>query len=429
MTPLSIPNRADAIATLDEVAGVYMYMQSGTPIYIGKSVNIRARLRSHTQNALTNEKERAYVDGADTLHILQTDSELNALLLESSLIQKHLPKYNVRWRDDKSYLYIKITKSEEFPKVSIVRREKKKGSLYFGPFPSQYAAEQILKMVRRVFPFCMQKRVTTSACFYAKLGLCNPCPSTIHTDEEKALYQKNIKNLIRTLQGKSTNVIESQYKVMREYAEAGEYEQAKIIRDRVFALERMLTHHISTESSDIYNQSDLAIAELSKLLTPYIPTLTSLHRIECYDVSNLNQREATASMVVFTDGQMHKGEYRKFKIKRPKTLSDFDMMAEVIERRMRQKWPLPDLMVLDGGKPQLRVILKTLAATDQQTFPVIGIAKRPDRLVVGDETMTTIRPRLHNIGFHIIQHMRDEAHRFAKKYHTHLRTKSAFSSK
>lgn len=428
MSELRVTNTKEAIDQLEQIAGVYVYEQNGVPLYIGKSVNIRARLRSHIQNAQTSEKERQYVEGADFLRIIQTDSELNALLLESSLIQKHHPKYNVRWRDDKSYLYIKISKKDPFPKVSIVRREHEAGNVYFGPFPSQYAAEQILKMVRRVFPFCMQKKLTGGACFYAKLGLCNPCPSTITTPEQKAAYRANIRHLIQTLEGKSTSVLTSQYQLMKEYADKNEYEKAMIVRDRIFALERMFTHHLSYDATEIYNQSDLAIEELLKLLTPYFPRLTTLHRIECYDISNLQQQQATASMVVFTDGQMHKGEYRKFKVKKPKTLSDFDMMAEVLERRLKQSWELPNLIILDGGKPQMRQVLPIFETLGKSDIPVIGIAKRPDRLVVGVSDMPTIRPKMNNYGFNMIQHMRDEAHRFAKKYHTHLRNKNTFQT-
>lgn len=426
MSDVYVLNTKEAIDSLEQIAGVYIYEQNGVALYIGKSVNVRARLRSHAQNALSNEKERQYVDGADHLRIIQTDSELNALLLESSLIQKHHPKYNVRWRDDKSYLYIKLSMKEEFPKVSIVRREHIKGNAYFGPFPSQYAAEQILKMIRRVFPFCMQKRITKQPCFYSKLGLCDPCPNIISTAEEKKRYRANIRNLKQTLEGKSTNVLKLQYKQMQDYAKNAEYEKAMVVRDRIFALERMFTYHMSYDASEIYNQSELAIDELKKLLVPYFPNLTSLHRIECYDISNLQQQQATASMVVFTDGQMHKGEYRKFKVKHPKTLSDFDMMAEVLERRLNQSWDRPDLIILDGGKPQMRHVLPVMESSGAETIPVIGIAKRPDRLVVGTKDMPTIRPRMNNYGFNMVQHMRDEAHRFAKKYHTHLRTKGTF---
>ena len=127
-------------------------------------------------------------------------------------------------------------------------------------------------------------------------------------------------------------------------------------------------------------------------------------------------------MVVFTDGQLDRGEYRKFKIKTPKTLSDFDMMVETIARRMYNKWPYPDLMVIDGGKPQLRKIndlRKSIEAL--RKIPIIGIAKNPDRIVICEPPYPTIRPRLNNRGFNLVQHIRDEAHRFARKYHLYLR--------
>lgn len=423
---MRVPNTIDEVKKLESFAGVYLYLLKGKPLYIGKSTHVKVRLLSHAENAKSDRKEAAYVTVADELELIQTDSELKALLLESKLIQTHHPKYNVRWRDDKSYLYIKITVKEPFPKIYLVRCENDKKSTYFGPFSSTKIGGEILKEIRRVFPYCTSKKIGRVPCFYSKIGLCNPCPNVHDSAADKKQYRYNIKQIIRTLNGDSTDVLKGLYKQLDMLSKAQRYEDALALRNKIMRFERLFSQRLfEPDEVDQYNQSEANITELLKLLNYYMPELKNLRRIECYDVSNLSQREATASMVVFTEGQINKGEYRKFRIKQPKTLSDFDMMVEVVTRRLRNIWPMPDLMVIDGGKPQLRKILGVKMLNDKmKDVAVIGLAKNPDRIVIGAGAMPTLRPRLNNRGFNMIQHMRDESHRFAKKYHTYLRNRN-----
>lgn len=420
---LRIKNTIDEIKKLESFAGVYLYLSKGKPLYIGKSTHVKVRLLSHAENAKTDRKEAAYVDASDELELIQTDSELRALLLESQLIQTHHPRYNVRWMDDKSYLYIKITVSEPFPRISLVRREDDKKSMYFGPFSSTKVAGEILKEIRRVFPYCTSKGTSNRPCFYSKIKLCDPCPNVSNSAEDKRRYRYNIKQIVRTLKGESDVVLKGLYSQVDALSQNQQYEEALVVRNKIMRFERLFSNRLfGPEEVVRYNQSEENVAELLKILTYYLPHLTSLERIECYDVSNLSQREATASMVVFTDGQINKGEYRKFRIKQPKTLSDFDMMVEVVTRRLRNNWPMPNLMVIDGGKPQIRKILGVKMQNEKmKDVAIIGLAKNPDRIVIGAGALPTIRPRLNNRGFNMIQHMRDESHRFAKKYHTQLR--------
>lgn len=423
---MKIKNTIEEIKKLESFAGVYLYLEKGKPLYIGKSTHVKVRLLSHAENARTDKKEASYVNGADELELIQTDSELRALLLESKLIQTYHPKYNVRWRDDKSYLYIKISQKDTFPQITVVRRENDKRSLYFGPFPSTKVAGEILKEIRRVFPYHSSKTESHRACFYSKIKLCDPCPNVAHTDEDKKRYRHNIRQIIRTLKGESDEVLKGLYNQCEQLSNEQRYEEALLIRNKIFRFERLFSDRLfGPDEHESHNKSEENIAELLKLLSYYLPELKTLKRIECYDVSNLSQKEATASMVVFTEGQINKGEYRKFKIRQPKTLSDFDMMVEVVTRRLRNNWPLPDLMVIDGGKPQIRKILGIKMQNEKlKDVAIIGLAKNPDRIVVGAGALPTIRPRLNNRGFNMIQHMRDESHRFAKKYHTYLRDKA-----
>ncbi|HNQ30908.1 MAG TPA: GIY-YIG nuclease family protein [Candidatus Woesebacteria bacterium] len=437
---ISIANTPLAHASILTTTGVYIYKQKNIPIYIGKAVNLKARLASHRQNAKTDLKEAQIQELADAIDVVYTESEFLALVLESELISHFKPKYNVRWRDDKSYLYIKITVKEPYPKVLIVRKEYDDKAKYFGPFDSMKSVEGVLRGVRRVVPFCMQKSLQKRACFYHKLGLCDPCPSAIHSVENKIIqeklkrtYRANIRLIVKILEGKTELVSRYLQKEIRLHTQKQEYEHAMKLRDSLYHLEKLLTHgsfiHTTTQMA---STPEKALHELKELITPFFPTLTKLHRIECYDNSTLDFDHATASMVVFTDGRIDKKEYKRFKLKLSHT-SDFEMMQEVmIRRNQNTKWSKPHLIVIDGGKPQLKAVEKVMSQLAHQMgtpspitqVPYIGIAKHPDRIIIGVPGFPTLRPLRHHRGFRLIQHLRDEAHRFAKKYHTYLRDKT-----
>jgi len=417
------------INDLPSTNGIYIFKSNKTPIYIGKSINIKARVKSHIENAKNDAKEAAIIENADTLEYIVTDSEFKALLLESHLIQKHTPKYNVRWRDDKSYLYIKLTKDKKYPKLSITRKEADKQAIYFGPFGSVRVATDILREIRKVFPFCMQKHVTQRKCFYAKLKLCNPCPNEIEKCTDKELkrqlqkeYKAHIRQVKRVLEGKTEIVIERLYKSIHSLTKAKKFEEAIPYRNRLLRLEGVLLRRkFDTENLEEYNKSEKRVTSLHKLLSTYLD-IEKLERIECFDMSTLAFELSTASMVVFTDGLSDKKEYKRFKIKGEGVQSDFDMFKEILTRRFNNAWTSPDLIIVDGGKPQIRAAQTVLQSMEIAT-PLIGIAKRPDRIIIGDETLKTIKPPRHHPGFRLVQALRDESHRFAKKYHVHLRNK------
>lgn len=419
------------IAEIPSTNGVYIFAKGSAPVYIGKSVNLRARVRSHIENAKSDAKEQAIIENADRIGYMVTDSEFKALTLESRLIQKHKPPYNVRWRDDKSYLYIKITTSDPYPKVLFARRENDGTSRYFGPFTSFRVSESIVRLIRRVIPFCTQQKIGKRACFYAKIGQCDPCPNTIEQESDpvvkkklKAQYRKQIRQVVRILEGDTEKIVADLYKDLDARSQAQEYEEAIDIRNQILRLERFFRgKSLDRDREEQYNQSELALDKLQSLLRRYFPDLSELHRIECYDVSNTRQKDATASMVVMHDGLTDKKAYRKFRIKNQAIQSDFEMMDEVLNRRFKNSWEAPDLLVVDGGKPQVRTAMKALAQSGNQQIPLIGIAKNPDRLVIGVPELPTLRPPYTHAGFNLIRAIRDESHRFARKYHIHLRSK------
>ncbi len=426
---LSNPLDRKEYRDLPATNGIYIFRRGSEILYVGKSINIKARVLSHVEGAKTEEKEHAIVSQSNNLEIIPTDSEFNALILESSLIQKHNPKYNVIWKDDKSYLYIKITR-EEFPHVHAVRKEDDGKSKYFGPFSSVADVNDLLRLIRRAIPYCTQNKTGKTPCFYSKMNLCDPCPSAISKITDSALrselknkYRANIRRIISILKGNTDAVLKELYREMDEMVSSERYEEGIVLRNKIQTLEYLIRYRsFDRRLEQDYDTSKKSLEELKQILVRYFPHIGDLRRIECYDISNMNQKLATASMVVLNDGLVDKSQYRKFRIKNPLLQSDFDMLEEVITRRFRNKWPTPDLIVIDGGKPQVRRVSQVMQKIGNRT-PVIGIAKRPDRFVIGIDHFPMVRPSLNNYGYRLVQLIRDESHRFARKYHLFLRNK------
>ena len=407
-------------ADLPSTAGIYLFKKGKTYLYIGKSINIKARVLSHVENSQQDTKEYAIVSQSDSIETQITDSEFKALLLESELIQIHHPKYNVIWRDGKSHLYIKITE-EKYAKIYPVRKEDDKKSLYFGPFSSTRNVESLLRTIRRIIPFCSQKKITKRPCFYHKIGLCDPCPNDIGSRGKE--YRHNIRRIVSLLLGKTGILLNSMNRELKTAIKEEHYEEGLKIRNRIQTLQYL----IQNRSFERYGEHDFdnskqSLEDLFTLIHPYFPYLSRLDRIECYDISNLSQKQGTGSMVVLTNGLLDKNQYRRFKIKNVKIQSDFDMLDEIVTRRFGNNWNKPALIVVDGGKPQVRRIIKVLENLGIE-IPLLGIAKDPDRFILGVNGLPTIKPRMNNLGYRLVQLIRDESHRFARKYHLFLRDK------
>jgi len=410
----------DQIDNLPNMIGLYLFKNNETINYIGKSVNIKARVLSHLENAKLDNKERLIIENSNRIETIITESEFKALILEAQLIRKFQPKYNSIWKDDKSPLYIKITIKDEFPKIIITRRESGKESLYFGPFSSVRMVEKIINDIRRIIPFCTQKKMSKKACFYSKIGLCNPCPNEIKNTSEKNQYKKNIRQVISILNGNVKKIIKDLNQQLNVLIKSDQFEQAIVIRNKIFRFDRLL--NLKDDSEFFLNNNENKLNEMLLLLKNYYPSLIKLDRIETYDISNLGLKQSVGSMVVMKNNQIDKKEYRKFKIKQIGLRSDFDRLKEVMSRRILQKWPKPDLIIIDGGRPQIKAVLK-IFDTNKVSIPLIGIAKNPDRVIVGVEGFPNLFLKNDSKVLNVIRLLRDESHRFARKYHLFLRSK------
>ncbi|GAB4027213.1 MAG: excinuclease ABC subunit UvrC [Candidatus Microgenomates bacterium] len=418
--------------------GVYQYWQNDKILYIGKAINLKARLASHAQNAKLDEKERAIVSGATEIRYTEVDSEFLALLLEAALIREHMPPYNRIWKDDKTYLYIVIDTKDPYPRPYFARAHTLKKSNFakrnsklkiFGPFPNTNIAEEVLRAIRRLIPFCMSKSIGRHNCFYSKIGLCDPCPATIKITNDMGLkkqYRKQIFQVIKILSGNIDPVIKDLNRDLKKASNQQDYETALKLRTKIERFTSFTSHHSFRENTTIYyNTSTEKISALSDLLSPFTWSLSPNPRVECYDASNSSLHDSVVSMVVSTNGLIDRGQYRRFKIKNPRANNDFDRLYEALFRRLKNNtWDKPDLIVIDGGAPQLS---KLRPLFDQLTNPIyfIGIAKHPDHLVIPreDGSFSNIQPDRFNLGFRHLQELRDEAHRFANNYRKILQSK------
>ena len=199
-----------------------------------------------------------------------------------------------------------------------------------------------------------------------------------------------------------------------------QYEQAIIIRNKIFRFDRLL--NLKEDSEYFLNNNEKSLDEMLINLKKYFPKLNNLNRIETYDISNLGLKQAVGSMVVMKNNQIDKKEYRRFKIKQKDSKSDFNRLKEVINRRLKQDWPVPNLIIIDGGRPQIKAIL-AIVQNNKVNIPLIGIAKNPDRVIVGVEGFPNLFLKNDSKILNIIRLLRDESHRFARKYHLFLRSK------
>lgn len=389
-------------------SGVYMFWHKDERIYIGKSVNLKSRLLSYFQVNL-GVKTRNMVKQADKVTFIKVASELESLLLEANLIKIYKPKFNTLLKDDKHALYIVITK-EKFPRVITSRK-----SGDYGPFPNSTNVKTILKLIRKIFPFSDHK-IGKKPCLYSHLGLCNPCPNISLDNKE---YMKNIRNIKLVLSRKFNKVRTNLEKEMNLLSYQQKFEDAKLIYDKIKALDYITQERIPEENflKNPNLTEDIRRNELEALTS--LLNLKNLKRIECFDVAHLSGSSATASMVVAINGEMEHQYYRHFKIKQSNKQSDYDSMREIAKRRTHhlEDWGKPDLIIVDGGLGQVKIFNREFIKLN---IPIVGIAKSPDRLVFanGDKI------KLQGETLQLISRIRDEAHRFARRLHHLLVTKN-----
>ncbi|MBI2611937.1 GIY-YIG nuclease family protein, partial [Candidatus Gottesmanbacteria bacterium] len=375
------------ISKIPEVPGIYLFKGKNDAIlYIGKAKNLKKRVKSHFQKDGLSWKSQSIKDYTVAIDIVRLSSEFEALLAEANLIRTNKPKYNAIWKDDKHYIYILITK-EEFPKIRFARKKDEKLGYFYGPYPSSSVVKDLISLTRRIIPFCTQKSLGKKSCFYTHIGLCNPCPSSINLfpskkrEMQKDKYRHNIKLVRLIFEGKIKKLEKYLINQMDEYKKRQLYENAAIYRDRLKNLEKIVSHFgLTSDLAQIkiedFNAMEIEANELKKELKNNYPNITRLDWLECYDISNIQGKQATGSMVTFYQGSPYKYRYRRFKIRFASRPDDFAMIKEVFTRRFSHpEWNYPDLIVIDGGKGQVSSALSVLKEK-KIDVPIIGLAKR-----------------------------------------------------
>jgi excinuclease ABC subunit C len=421
---------ASSYLSLPQKPGVYLLLDnSGEVLYVGKAKQLKNRVSSYFANpSQLLGKTRALVSQVKKIKVIIVESELESLLLEANLIKKYAPKYNVRLTDGKAYPLIRITLKDTFPAVVTARRPEDAMSLYFGPYPNAKAMHTVLRILRRIFPFQSTINHSPKVCLYHHLNLC-PCINALPTEENKKTYKKNLHYIIDFLEGKTKKVISDLEKERGNASENENFEQAAILQkqiDAIFLITSPVHSPFEYETnpnlrSDVREQE---MKSLQEILMQNNVHISFPLRIECYDNSNIQGTNPTSSMVVLTNGEIDKSQYRKFKIKTVKGPNDFASMQEVLQRRIKHtEWPFPQLFVVDGGKGQISAA-KEVLAKNGITIPLIGLAKREETLITSD--FREIHLPKHAKALQLIMRIRDEAHRFAITYHRKLRSSATF---
>ena len=537
----------EKVSHLPTTPGVYLWRdQYNRIIYVGKAINLRNRVRSYVRNdANRAPKVTAMMKRAVDVEIIQTKTEMEALILENTLIKEHKPKYNISLKDDKTYPYVKISVQEDYPRVYMTRRLERDGAKYFGPFTDVTAVHVVLKLIRQYFPLrtCKSMKVERP-CLQYHMHYCEaPCFHKISVPD----YRKYIDEIIALFEGKPILLLKEIKERMEEAAEELRFEDAVRYRDQLTSIEkiqekqRMVTQRGDLDVLGIAVDGQLACVQLlfirgGRLLgrenyfvqnegdseetimtdfikqyygdTTFIPKELLLpmesseqhlfkdwfsdmkgqqvdvlvpqrgykmdmikmahenaetfleerrrqwqyqidksggavkklaevldlprlpERMECFDISHTQGSETVASMVVFEGGKPAKKEYRRFKLKTTQGKpDDFKSMAEIMERRYGNEtdWPMPDLIIIDGGKGQLNASIPLIRAVGVTDVPVISLAKRIEEVFVEGQSDSIILSH-HSPELQLLQQIRDEAHRFAITYHRKLRGKRNLES-
>jgi len=417
---------------LPTTSGVYIFKDvSGGILYVGKAKNLKNRVSSYFRSPeKLGLKTAQLVRNIRSLEHIEVGSETESLLLEARLISKFRPPYNLASRDDKSPYYIHITR-EKYPKPVITHQSRKASA---GPFLTRFIPTRILRQFRSVTPYCSSPRPVTKPCLYSHLGLCSPCPGQNLNPHQISLYRSNISRLRRLLSGQYSSVLRSLKKDMLLCAKKMDFEAASLLRDRISALNQLRSTPVSADEylanpNLVQDQRQQALNSLRSAINHEFITDNPLHRIEMYDVSHLRGQSATAAMTVAYDGYVNSRLYRHFTIKKAPSDNDVGMLTEVLYRRLkRTDWPLPDLIILDGGKSQLSIINSPSLSLSH--IPVIALAKGEETIIIPlSSGFKEIRLDRSHPGLRLLQHLRDEAHRFSRRlHHKHRLTSQILTS-
>jgi excinuclease ABC subunit C len=407
------------ISQLPGSPGVYLMKDSnGRVLYVGKAINLKKRVSSYFRTqARLQERIALMVAQVEDISYIPCQTEAEALIYENSLIKQFSPKYNVALKDSKSYPQLKLTTNEKFPRLLVTRERKNDGAVYFGPYSNAKLLRRAVTIMKRIFPLRTCRKMGKGVCLYYHIKQClGPCEGKI--DEKH--YNGIISELKLFLQGRKKELLDLLSEKMTAASKDQDYEEAARIRDRLEALSSIRSDRVS------YGPMN-ELAELKEVLG----LKGEINRIEAFDISNIMGKEAVGSMITFYKARPDKNGYRRFKIRSVEGIDDYSMMREVVSRRykraLEEKEELPDLILIDGGKGHLGVALEELEKIGLSKIPAIGIAKEFEHIYTKERSGPIVLPK-GSKALHLLERIRDEAHRFAITYHKSLMSKKVGSS-
>ena len=427
----------DKLSRLPHKPGVYLMRDRfGTVIYVGKARALRKRVTQYFHPSRRHSwdlKLAALIEAIEDFDVHIVKSEPEALLLEGKLIKEFKPRYNVSFRDDKNFLLIKVNLNDPIPRFALTRVRQQDGAKYFGPFVSSGACRRTITMLRKKFNLrgCRPLKPTErdyKHCLYGHLQHCSaPCVDKVTLD----VYRQQVAKACDYLEGQAGEWEKELETEMQKAAESLDYEKAARYRDMISDLRettrrsRKFTRMPVKLPGAIDTGRDLiTLAQALNLAAPP-------GRIEGFDISNISGTFMVASMVSFLDGKPDRARYRRFRMKSVVAQDDFACMAETVRRRYsrlkRESRPMPDLILIDGGKGQLGMACRELAKLGLEHVPVIGLAKEFEEIYQPGER-TPLRLGLDSGALKLLQRVRDESHRFANTYNAELRLKKISES-
>jgi excinuclease ABC subunit C len=427
----------DKLSQLPHKPGVYLMRDRfGTVIYVGKARALRKRVTQYFHPSRRHSwdlKLAALIEAIEDFDVHIVKSEPEALLLEGKLIKEFKPRYNVSFRDDKNFLLIKVNLNDPIPRFALTRVRQQDGAKYYGPFVSSGACRRTITMLRKKFNLrgCRPLKPTErdyKHCLYGHLQHCSaPCVGKVTLDD----YRRQVAEACDYLEGQTGEWQKELEAQMRKASEARDFEKAARYRDMISDLRettrksRKFTRMPVNLPGAIDSGRDLIA------LAQAIGLAASPGRIEGFDISNISGTFMVASMVSFLDGKPDRAQYRRFRIKNVVAQDDFACMAETVRRRysrlQRESRPMPDLILIDGGKGQLGMACRELAKLGLEHVPVIGLAKEFEEIYRPGKN-APLRLDLDSGALKLLQRVRDESHRFANTYNAQLRLKKISES-
>ncbi len=418
--------------------GVYIMKDaSGDILYIGKANDLAKRVANYFNPNKTDAMDRTLVPLIRSIDYVLCESERESLLLEQRLIKENQPFFNVDWKDDKSYPYLKITTGEDFPRMFTTRRRVKDGGSYFGPFPKVTPLRGLLRYLWRLklFPLrpCRWDFSTTKPLDKRKISAClyyhtKECPAPCAGRISKKDYGDLVERAVLFFKGRHKDLREEFEREMKAASERLDYELAARMRDGAAVLaqmgERVRVRAVAADDVGGHVARTQMVTALQKALALASPPV----HVECFDISHFQGQQTVGSMVCFAGGKPNRDHYRKFRLSDAAGIDDFKCMKETVFRRYKrlrdEKASLPDLILIDGGKGQLSAAQEAMAELKLKV-PMASLAKRIEEIFLPGRSESIVLD-LGDPALRLLQQLRDEAHRFGVTYHRLLRGKKLF---